>query len=148
MECGEYQKLLSRLLDGELDEEKAAAARDHMTSCSTCAEFYASAFSIGSALGASLDAAIPSNLSVRVKQAVAAERNKASTNILPARWIQVPLTAGLLIVAIGLGGLAGHSLSEALRPGLDAGELEALVPASDTSFAQALVEMASLEDRK
>ena len=146
MNCREYQKLVSLLIDGELDEERKASVEQHTAVCPTCSEFYQDAVSLQSALGLSFDVSEPSGLALRVKAAIARERERASHVFLIPRWVQAPLVAVLVIAAVGLGSLAGQSLSSIMQSGDPQSALEMLVPAPDPSFAQVLVDIASLEN--
>ena len=145
MNCRENRKLVSLLIDGELDEKKAASVRGHMADCQACAEFYTGAASLQSDLETSLGVPIPRDLTLRVKASIAREREKASHVFLLPRWVRVPLMAVLVIAAVGLGSLAGQSLSGILHSGDPQIALEVLVPTPDPTFAQALVDIASLE---
>ena len=148
MNCREYQKLVSLLIDGELDQERTVSVEQHMADCPICSEFYLAAVSLQSALGSSLDVSEPSALAMRVKASIARERERVSHVFLLPRWVQVPLMAGLVIAAVGLGSMAGRSLSGIIPNDHPQSALEVLVPAPDPSFAQVLVDIASLENSR
>ncbi len=113
MDCRKYQKEMSRLLDGEdagLPEEGLA---EHLDSCTECRAFGATAHTLDDRLRA-IAVAPSSSLIVKVKERVARERQvRAGAFQLPA-WSHVPLTALLVVAALGLGNLAGRSVNDML----------------------------------
>jgi anti-sigma factor RsiW len=99
MDC-EWLERLSRLIDGELDDDEAARVGEHLLTCPTCGEARNEFLLLGKALRE-----VPSGA-----DAFAARRAEHAVTRVPS-WrrpipVPVPLFAGLIALILALGGLA------------------------------------------
>ena len=110
MDCHERQ--ISMLLDGELSDSGAKDLKDHLASCAECREVLDRMESLSVNLGRIKPVLPDTALAAKVKQRIS-ERTRPSTGFgfMPG-WAQAPLVAMIVLVAVGLGHLAGSSLSE------------------------------------
>ncbi len=116
MECGNYQLHISRLVDNELDAVSAESVRTHMAGCPECLKFYERVMSVGVELRALADASgVPEVNSLVVKR-IARHRRSADTPSFVPLWIRVPVMAALVLIAVGLGHVAGTSMKEIFAP--------------------------------
>ena len=61
MSCEEYQKMISKLMDGEVLQAESAALFGHLSECAVCRDFYHELQKVGSSLDRSADA-VPEEL--------------------------------------------------------------------------------------
>jgi anti-sigma factor RsiW len=112
MHCSTFQKQISMMLDGALDEATAAALRVHMEACGDCRKFHDRIAFMDATLESAAMAYPRPVLAEKIKANIADQRaRKAEREPFPA-WSRVSLAALVLFLAIGLGNLAGQSLNE------------------------------------
>ena len=112
MSCIKFHEMISKLVDGELSEPAVAQLRSHMSQCEECRSFYEHIGRLDDNLQA-MESTLPSTaLAIRVKDRIAdLRRGNGNSRWFPS-WIQVPLVAVLVLCALGVGNLAGKSLSQ------------------------------------
>ncbi|MEW6531237.1 MAG: zf-HC2 domain-containing protein [Thermodesulfobacteriota bacterium] len=141
MRCGDCQKIIGRLVDGELDADVVTTVQEHLSSCAECRAFHERLTSLDRSLKSMPRLEPRMALARMVKARIVEERRGSQTSIFVPRWIQVPVAVALIMVAVGLGNLAGRSLTEILEgPPPDAG-LELLVSSPGMSFGEVLTEI-------
>ncbi len=116
MKCRQYQQHISRLVDGELNATDSDSLRSHMAGCSECREFFERVTSVGVELCALRDDTRVPDLSVLVGRRLARQRRSEGRPTLVPVWAQVPLMAALVLIAVGLGHVAGTSVTGLLTP--------------------------------
>ncbi|MEW6350429.1 MAG: zf-HC2 domain-containing protein [Thermodesulfobacteriota bacterium] len=142
MKCREYQLHISRLVDGELDAADADTVRNHMAECARCREFFARLRSVGVELFALRDAMrVPDMNSVVLARLARHRRSELRSPIIPA-WAQVPLMAALVLMAVGLGHVAGTSMTGFLAPNQAQESADVLLVDSAPSFADVAMQIA------
>ena len=138
MDCHERQRQISILLDGELSDSKAEDLKDHCESCAQCKEVLDRMESLGANLGAIKPVTPESALAARVKQRISERAARSRGMGLLPTWSQAPLVAMIVLAAVGLGHLAGRSLSEILNVERVEQELVVLMQNRSPSFADAV----------
>jgi anti-sigma factor RsiW len=112
MHCSTFQKQISMMLDGALDEATAAALKVHMQGCGNCQAFYNRIVTIDATLNAAAMASPRPVLADRIKAHLADQRAQSAEREPFPAWSRVSLAALVLLLAVGLGNLAGQSLHE------------------------------------
>lgn len=141
MSCITYQRMISRLLDGELPEAAAEELRIHLVGCSLCQAFFQQVSALDQGMKAIESALPPSALAGRVKARIAEHRpDMAGRHVFPA-WARVPVMAVLVLCALGVGNLAGKSLSTMFVTDRQEGTLDLLETDGGQSFTDALLEI-------
>lgn len=98
MDCENYQKKISRMVDGELNREETAQVEAHISQCSQCQSFHKDLLSMRSFFAASPSPAPSKDLSSRVLFAVRQNRFNPKW-IAAAAMVLVVLTLGLSLMA-------------------------------------------------
>lgn len=141
MRCGDYQKIIGRLVDGELDAGSTSTVQEHLSSCSECRAFLERLTLLDRSLKSMPRLEPRISLAGMVKARITEARQGSQTSIFVPRWIQVPVAVALIMVAVGLGNLAGRSLTEILEGPPPDASLELLVSSPGMSFGEALTEL-------
>lgn len=141
MRCGDCQKIIVRLVDGELDAGGMTTVREHLSSCAECSAFLERMTLLDRSLKSMPRHEPGMSLARMVKARIAEEKRGSQTSIFVPRWIQVPVAVALIMVAVGLGNLAGRSLTEILEGPPPDASLELLVSPPGMSFGEALAEI-------
>ncbi|MFH0959881.1 MAG: zf-HC2 domain-containing protein [Pseudomonadota bacterium] len=111
----DYQKRISFLVDGELDEASARDLLTHLTECPDCMRVYEQIGSLNNTL-AKVKISIPdSHLTGKVKALISGEPKETTLGWNISFLKQVPIWALIAILAIGVGDMAGKTLTEALN---------------------------------
>ncbi len=146
MDCPEYQRQVSLLIDGELDEIKGQVLKEHIAVCGDCGNFFERVRIAKARLRSAPKPRLRADLAQRVKETIAREgADRAQTNVFPV-WVQVPLFAALVLAAVGLGNLAGRSLSDLFIGDAHEQTLEVLAPVPDPSIAEVLIDLGNQEN--
>lgn len=112
MKCKDQRRALSAWLDGELSSDEISSLEAHLDNCADC-RAYTDKLRRLNADVASMPSVRPDpNLSRRAKNVIAEERAREVAQL--SVWTKVPVTALILITALGLGSLAGKPVSEIL----------------------------------
>jgi anti-sigma factor RsiW len=118
MECKHASNLISRLIDGEIDETSARDVRVHIESCSGCAREYRSLMGLHEYLSVLPHVEPHPSLALRVKEALAGRGRADAPPASSALWWRVPVWAFLVLLAVGIGNQAGRNLTSAVFPQL------------------------------
>ena len=143
MSCLTYQKMISQLIDGELSAPSSEQLQIHLEGCSECRDLYKRMLSVNSYVKA-VELSLPSSaLAERVKERIAVVRTRREdTRRLPA-WGRVPALALIVLVALGLGNLAGRSLGEILTSGRPEKGIELLVTDNGQAFSDVILDISA-----
>ncbi len=148
MECHSYQRLISKLIDGELAAPATQELRDHLAACPECDRMYQQMSAMTRSLESVWTPTPEPGLAGRVKARVADERRAIEQKEGMRSWVRVPLMAMVVLLALGLGNLAGKSMTEIIGSD-DAGEaLEGIGPDLTQSFADVLIDLGSEENAR
>jgi anti-sigma factor RsiW len=148
MDCNEYQKHISMLIDGELGESSSQALKTHLSSCSACSRSYERLEALHKTLNGVGLAWPPPGLASRVKGRLAEQSVPTRGRIFASAWGQVPLFALILLLAIGLGSLAGRSMSEILLGDTSETKLQYLISDAGQSFSDIVLDLAVEENSR
>ncbi len=128
MKCKEFQKQISKLIDKELPGNYRDALFDHLQSCSECSRFYERAERIEMTLNAALRVAPDTALAQSVKDRIAQKRKGIVPEHSPVFWKRVPVYALVALLAVGVGNIAGKTLTQAFLDQSPETTLELLIP--------------------
>lgn len=112
MKCTDQRRALSALLDGELSSDDMSSLEAHLEECADCRAYADELRRLDADIASMPRVRADRDLSRRVKAAISEERTREAER-LPL-WTKVPVTALILITALGLGSLAGDSVSAIL----------------------------------
>lgn len=141
MDCPEYQRQISLLVDGELDEARARTLREHLAMCPDCCRVCERMQALDDQVRSYRSLIPHPGLDRRIKERIADERTRADKKSgLPA-WSRLPLAATIMLLAIGLGNVAGRSITEILRPESSGDIMELAAPDTSQSFADFVIEI-------
>lgn len=146
MDCREYQRQISQLVDDELDEARARALREHLIRCPDCRGEFERTRDLNERVRSFRFLAPSAELVQRVKERVAEARNLADEKSGLPGWTRVPLAATIVLLAIGLGNLAGRSMTEILQSEPSRDTLEWVAPESSQSFADLVIDIGPEEN--
>ncbi|MEW6137105.1 MAG: zf-HC2 domain-containing protein [Thermodesulfobacteriota bacterium] len=142
MSCTRYETMISRMLDGELDPKSAHKLRMHLDDCAGCRALYHRLSALNESI-AEMPVPFPaSNLSLMVKRRIASLGEAPPARRLVPAWGRALAFAMVVVVALGVGNLAGTSLSSVVfeRAKPDPG-IELLVLENGQSFSDAILEI-------
>lgn len=142
MDCRERENQISMLLDGELQPPASEELVRHVATCKSCRIVYDDMLALSVDLKASAkDVAMPSNLPARIKERISAARNREFDKGLAVIWRQVPIMAMIVLLAIGLGNLAGRSVSDILWSDRQNTIVQAIMPDTGESLGDLLMDV-------
>jgi anti-sigma factor RsiW len=141
MKCGIYQKEISLLLDGILDEPALDALRAHLDACPECRRVYDGMTAVNERLRSAPIPCPHGGLAERVKERIASRGQYHVGGRSIPLWGSVPLVAFLVLAALGLGNLAGQSLTGLVALERPESRLELLVADNGNSFADVMLDM-------
>jgi anti-sigma factor RsiW len=144
MDCEKYQKAISTLVDGELAADASAALTRHLSACADCRAMHQTMTALNTDLWREAPR-VDSGLAPRVKAQIAGTDTKASGKTVWPLWSQAPVLAMLVLAALGLGNLAGRSMSEIIGGEPRETVLEAMVLDSTRSLADVVMDLNSEE---
>jgi len=148
MDCSKYEKLISKLIDGELGETSSEALKSHLAACSVCRHTYERMAALNRSLTAVGLYRPPSALASRVKARLADGGAQSARRYFPPAWSQVPLFAMIVLLAIGLGNLAGRSMTEILVGDQSESKLDYLLADAGQSFSDIVLDIAGEENSR
>jgi len=141
VDCPEYQKQISLLVDGELDEARAQTLREHLAMCPDCRRICERMQALDDHVRSYRSLMPHPGRAERIKERVAEERTRADKKSgLPA-WSRLPLAATIVLLAIGLGNFAGRSITEILRLESSGDIMELAAPDTSQSFSDFVIEI-------
>ncbi len=141
MKCGIYQKEISLFLDGVLDEPVLDALRAHLDACPECRRVYEGMSAVNETLRSGPIPCPHGSLADRVKERIAARGQFHVGGRSIPLWGSVPLVAFLVLAALGIGNLAGQSLTGLVAFERPESRLELLVADNENSFADVMLDM-------
>jgi predicted anti-sigma-YlaC factor YlaD len=140
MNCENFKERLSAMLDGELASSDALSA--HEASCPDCRTFHEQLILLNNTLG-NLPHPTPSHdLAARVKDRLTRGNSRQRELV----WRKLPVFAMVVLLAIGLGNLAGRSISELYMQNPLASSLDLIAPDQGNSLSDMLAEFGSEEN--
>jgi anti-sigma factor RsiW len=147
MECGKYQEQVSLMIDGELNASLMEALSAHMEGCADCRRFHERLRAVDDTLRKVRPDAYPPTLAARVKERLSRRRNQRVQSDF-AVWVRVPVMAMMVLLALGLGNMAGRSISELFSNGQMAASIELIAPDSGSSFSDVLLDLGTEENQQ
>lgn len=148
MDCRDYQIHMSMLIDGELGQHSLQALEAHLAACSGCRNVYERMAVLNRALKDVDLFRPPSMLASRVKARFAEESGPPRGRLFPSAWRQVPVFALIVLLAIGVGNLAGRSMTEILLGDQSEAKLEYLLTDAGQSFSDIVLDIAVEENSR
>jgi anti-sigma factor (TIGR02949 family) len=148
MDCRDYQQRISALLDGELSDRDAEEVTRHIAACPGCRHAYDRMSQINDLMRSQADLVVRSTLAERVKARVEDERNRREEKAFLPVWGRVSLMAMIILLAVGLGNLAGRSMNQMLMTDHSQEFLELVAPSKSQSFSDALINLAPKENTR
>jgi anti-sigma factor RsiW len=148
MKCSEFHRQISLLIDGELRGPAAGALQLHLKQCPDCRGFHERIVAVTNEVKA-VRGPVPSlSLAAKVKERVALEIARGQARESFPAWSQIPLVALVVLLAIGLGNLAGRSVNEMLRPYGSEAMLEYVLPDQNGSLAEVVMDIGAEENSR
>jgi len=146
MNCEHYRKRLSKQADRELDRASAEELEEHLAACPECRLFRDGMESLGREIRVIGVTQLPIGLAERVKGRVARERERRLDSVFIPAWSRVPLVALITLAAVGLGNVAGSSISAMFTSERTDDTVEYLLVSQSPSFADALMDTGNEEN--
>lgn len=148
MECQKFKREISALLDGELTPSVSEALAEHLDRCVECRQEYERMADLDRSLHAMEVPRPDPLLAAKVKARLSELRHdKGEPLPLPA-WSRVPLMVMIVLLALGLGNLAGRSMTELGTADRQEVVLESLVPDAGHSFADVIASIDQKEEAR
>jgi anti-sigma factor RsiW len=146
MNCRSHQKNISMLLDGELGPAAAAELLRHLASCVDCRRIHERMASTDRDLKALVLAEAPPDLAERVKTRISGLGDKPSQGVFSPVRIPASIIAMTVLLAIGVGNLAGRSVSNALLINDAESTLDMVAPDAGESLSDLLMNVGTEEN--
>ncbi len=142
MDCRERENQISMLMDGELQPSASEELVRHVATCKICRMVYDGMLALNVDLKVSTkDVAMPSNLPARIKERISAARNREFDKGLAIIWRRLPIMAMIALLAIGLGNLAGNSVSDILLSDRHNTVVQSMIPDTGESLGDLLMDV-------
>lgn len=149
MDCNHYQKSISILMDGESGAHSSEALEKHLAACPACRNAYEQMLQLNNTLNTFGLYSSPSTLASNVKACLAERNVQHKGRPFSRAWRQVPLFVTLVLLAIGLGNLAGRSISEILADSFSSEtRLQYLFTDAGQSFSDIVMDIAAEENSR
>jgi anti-sigma factor RsiW len=149
MSCATYHIMISRLVDGELDLQSYQALREHLNTCSECSDLHERMIALNEGVRAIAHTSPDSTLAAKVKDRMAAARHDDRARWLVPFWGQAAAFGIVVLVALGIGNLAGRSLIETMLNHHQAQSgIELLVMENDQSFSDTIMTLGGEENSR
>ena len=109
MDCREYRRIVSRELDGPVDETERASLERHMESCPACRRFREVALAASSMHRRIVEVAPPADLASSIVARAARRRERAWLR----GWLRfaIPAAAAAAVIGVWLGGALTQHLA-------------------------------------
>jgi len=145
MNCSAFRKQISLLLDGALDEATAATLKAHMAGCADCQRFHDRIAAIDVTLRENRAVFPPAALTERIKSNVEAYRaRKEGREFFPV-WSHVAVLALVLLLAVGVGNLAGRLVTDVFTQQRADAFVDQLIPGQNGWVSDAFIELGAEE---
>lgn len=149
MNCSEFQKQISLLIDGELKGPVRAVLQLHLERCPDCRKIHERMVALTDDVKAIREPLEAFSLAQRVKERMASERARREEKEFFPAWGRVPLMAMMLLLAIGLGNLAGRSVTEMLSTNRSEATLvDYVMPYQNGSLAEVVMDIGTEENSR
>jgi len=148
MNCSEFHKQISLLVDGELKGSDREALQLHLELCPDCRVIHQRMAAIADNVKAIRGPVSSLSLAQKVKERVALERTRQEEKEFFPGWTRVPLVALVTLLAVGLGNLAGRSVNEMLAPHRAEAMLEYMIPDQNGSLAEVVMDIGVEENSR
>lgn len=149
MSCHTYHTMISRLVDGELGIQSSEALRDHLEACSQCRGVYERMVTLNERVRAITHQSPDSSLAAKVKDRIAAARHDGRVRWPVSIWGQAAAFAMVVLVALGIGSLAGRSLIEIVLDHHPAERgIELLVMENDPELSDSIMTLGGEENSR
>lgn len=128
MKCEDFQKQISRLIDKELPASSSGALLNHLQACTKCLDFYDKTIEINQVLNSAQVVAQNSALAQRIKDKITQKRRGIVGESVPTFWKRAPVYALVALLAVGVGNIAGKTLTQAILSQNPETNLELMIP--------------------
>ena len=142
----DYQKRVSLLVDGALEQSSVDELLAHLEECAECTRAYEKMMSLNKALANVKPSLADRSLSNKVKIRISGESNSAGYAWNFSLLKQVPIWALIAILAVGVGDMAGKTLTEALNSYDTSHNLENLIQDNGESLTDVLIDFGQSEN--
>lgn len=146
MNCRTFQRQISSFVDAELAPAAAEALRAHLAECPECRSRYERVAALNRALKATPVGRPHPSLAGEVKARIGKAAARRDERRGFPDWIRVPLAAVIVLLALGLGNLAGRSMFGIVSPQQPESFLEIVALDTNRSLADMVLEVASEEN--
>ncbi len=149
MDCRKRENQISMLLDGELGSSASDELLAHIAVCKTCRSLHQQMIALNADVEALAQVlAVPSDLATKVKQRVSGVKNREYDRHLALVWRRVPIVVMTVLLAIGVGNLAGRSVSRILLPDRMDSTMEVIMPDAGESLGDLLMDVVPEENSR
>ena len=149
MSCQAYHTMISRLVDGELDLQSCEALRDHLEACSHCRDLCERMVALNERVRASTHKSPDPLLAAKVKDRIALARHDSRAKWPASAWGQAAAFAMAVLIALGIGALAGRSLIGIVLDHYPAERgIELLVMENDQAFSDTIMTLGVEENSR
>lgn len=146
MNCRTFQRQISSFVDAELGPAATKALREHLAQCRECRSRYERVAALDAALKAMPAERPQPDLAGQVKARIARVATRRDEQRAFPDWIRVPLAAMIILLALGLGNLAGRSMLGTVSAEQPEALLEIVAPSTDYSLADVVMNVSSEEN--
>ncbi len=149
MDCRKRENQISMVLDGQLESSASEELLAHIATCKTCRSLRDRIIELNAGMAALAPVlAIPPDLATKVKERISAARNREYDRHLTLVRRQVPIVVMTVLLAIGVGNLAGRSVSRVLFTERTDSALEILSPDTGQSLGDLLMDVVQEENSR
>jgi predicted anti-sigma-YlaC factor YlaD len=149
MDCRKREKQISMLLDGELEFSASDELLAHIAACKTCRSLHERIIALNADMEALAQVStIPSDLATKVKERISVVKSREYDRHLTLVWRQVPIVVMTVLLAIGVGNLAGRSVSRMLSPERLDSAMEVIMPDAGESLGDLLMGVVPEENNR
>lgn len=129
MKCEDFQIQISKLLDDEFHGKSSGELFGHLRSCPECSMFYERTKQIDKDLKAVSLALPDSALAKRIQEKIKQKTGRTQkTQSVPVFWRRIPVYALVALLAVGVGNVAGKTLTQALLNQNSETTLDLMIP--------------------
>jgi predicted anti-sigma-YlaC factor YlaD len=137
MKCKDVNAKLSAYLDNQTHGAQRLTIEQHVAQCKTCSNLLERLTNLNEQLRNSVPGPNP-GLTNRIKDAVFGREEKTKPRLVPV-WLQAPMFALALLVAIGIGNMMGTSLTKIVAADRTEITLDQLTPNLEPTITDALL---------
>lgn len=148
MKCEEIQKHLSVIVDGESPLESSEKLLSHLQNCDACSAFYEKSQQMNRIMNSAQIVLPNSALASIVKERIARKREGSGAWSPVSFWKSAPVYAMVILLALGVGNLAGNSLTQAIMNSGEENSLELIIPNGTEYISDIFTEMAQGDQLK